>query len=1364
MAEENKYNIVIEAGADFVLPWYWYDSNGNPVNLTGATIEAQLRHFAEDTNFVEFICTHNGAGGRITITLPNEITTSLAWTSGVYEVMVTPVGGLRTRLLYGDAEIHQNVTRPVDGTFLYMLGIASWKDLPVVGNTSRLYFTYDDRKIYRWNGTNYIVTSVGNGIKSIDKLSTDVLEDTYRIIFDDGTYKDYVVKNGKGIESVEKVDTDVLDDTYRITFNDGTHIDYVVTNGKGVTSVTHVDGGTYRMSFNDDTHVDFDSVPRVMGAHSSSNTYNKLDLVTASGGVYIAKKDVPASTAITNTTYWQKLMANLEMGTVTTVAYDQSASGSIGGTADAPTLNLSIPRGATGNETINDAKGLGDTDYVLSADRVRTNTDGIVIAQKLLEEGEYTLTKADLESGSWTYSKKVGNAKRIRTKSLIPVLQNTVVYFGSPTLRQVVSLYKEPISNSTNANYITGSGWVDAGDGEKYFTATADGYIGVMFESTNNITVDDYDGVVTLVTHEKAWNSGSRPIRSLWYKDAQGTGEFTSTYLSTALATYTQGIIEANLNSDDFYFVLYRKSSDADDGAYVSIDNSFTPRHMIVNFMGNCKYSIGIRKNDRSAFTRAEINAARKAFTYNRYSAPELDYEDHHGVKIAKLDSFPYQISLTYNDTSTTYGCTTFKSCTSRIYKMPKGGMQVYANASAFPFRVFFFRIQDGIFVPASDYDYSGYNFNNADELLRSSFGRYYPYEDNLYFLINSSSGVTSLDTIKIGFGTIDPELRGRLTNIIPCAYTSGVIPGSDNVTAYYPTLNYWASGAHKSDTQIHYASFIRLQDAKSVTCSAEYSMQALIYNNSHTLIGRTYTHCLVRGQVDGMNYINLEQYGKEGYAIVTIRPKTTLEIPVSGASTITHKEYGNGGIHSYEAVLDNVYVEYYNHVTVSHATGLHPTIAHNIRALRNMQFSKMFSFDYANGHTGDSRYNLLETDNGTDIVYGGASFYGNIFDNVTVKSYATALQNFNSDFYKSDWLTGTIWANYGMVCNTAVSVLHGYMWEAGAFQFYVDDAPNVCGLSVTRNWDYNSQIDLLRPGDWLIYYDEDAEGGHFVLVADIVYINGEPFCIQVIDAATPLVRYRTFFVSDPLLKFNQELINAQPISVYKAFARCTDTSRLKTLEEAYGSISTNYTVGTLMCNRGSDSVYGYSDQYCYITVNDAEMESFGVYKDDVLVDTVTLPASDSGDWVSFGDHPLKALNIISILRTNGTGYYTLIPDNKETAQESFYFAPNKNCTLEHVGNNLRVTLQDVDDIAYVIVSYVDGDNKQHRMTHLPEEFSGNVLEVPWNLDYFGETCSFIQIRVIYKTEYGTYFLRKYFGESRHYVSTYDTSATPISD
>ena len=248
MAEENKYNITIETGADFVLPFLW-ETNGIPKDLTGTRIEAQLREYPEAVDVIDFTCSHNGEGGTITITLPNEVTKAIAYTYGVYDVFVVYPDGTKKRPLRGDVKIQHYVTKPLDGTGLFMVGISSYEDLPAVGNINRLYFCYAERKIFRWNGANYIATSIGNGIQKIEfKEHSSAFTDTYTIVYDDGSTWDFQVTS-KGIESIELIGStgsylDGTVDTYRIHFNNGTYYDYEVHGGRVVFPVFDVDWDT----------------------------------------------------------------------------------------------------------------------------------------------------------------------------------------------------------------------------------------------------------------------------------------------------------------------------------------------------------------------------------------------------------------------------------------------------------------------------------------------------------------------------------------------------------------------------------------------------------------------------------------------------------------------------------------------------------------------------------------------------------------------------------------------------------------------------------------------------------------------------------------------------------------------------------------------------------------------------------------------------------------------------------------------------------------------------------------------------------------------------------------------------------------
>lgn len=101
----------------------------------------------------------------------------------------------------------------------------------------------------------------------------------------------------------------------------------------------------------------------------STTTYEKLDMVISGGKTFVARDNVPVGTTTSTTTYWQQMVNSFESVTTTTVSASTGASASIIGTPDKPILSLQIPRGVSGNESIDDSAGEGDTDVVWSANK-----------------------------------------------------------------------------------------------------------------------------------------------------------------------------------------------------------------------------------------------------------------------------------------------------------------------------------------------------------------------------------------------------------------------------------------------------------------------------------------------------------------------------------------------------------------------------------------------------------------------------------------------------------------------------------------------------------------------------------------------------------------------------------------------------------------------------------------------------------------------------------------------------------------------------------------------------------------------------------------------------------------------------------
>ena len=237
MAESNKLDIAIDAGADFAMSFNITDNNDSVVDLTGAKIEAQLRQFSEANDYFPFTVTHSGITGRVKISMPHEMTAEIPFSSGVYDVKITFNDGTVKKPFYGEAYINPEVTRAYDGTILPVVAMESLYDLPSIGNLNRLYYIFETNEMYRWNGVNYVTAADPNSIVAVQKVSSENYTDKYRITFSNGNYSEYYVTNGRdgergvSIASIEKTSTVGLVDTYTITLTNGNTETFTVTNG-----------------------------------------------------------------------------------------------------------------------------------------------------------------------------------------------------------------------------------------------------------------------------------------------------------------------------------------------------------------------------------------------------------------------------------------------------------------------------------------------------------------------------------------------------------------------------------------------------------------------------------------------------------------------------------------------------------------------------------------------------------------------------------------------------------------------------------------------------------------------------------------------------------------------------------------------------------------------------------------------------------------------------------------------------------------------------------------------------------------------------------------------------------------------------
>lgn len=110
--------------------------------------------------------------------------------------------------------------------------------------------------------------------------------------------------------------------------------------------------------------------------------------------------------------------------------------------------------------------------------------------------GDYPLTVADIEAGTWSYSTKGTNSKRLRVKKLIPIKGGSVATYTNPSFK----VYFGTLATKTASSYSNASGWLSAAQTGATYTLPNDGYLAIIFETADGseASVSDYDCTVSI--------------------------------------------------------------------------------------------------------------------------------------------------------------------------------------------------------------------------------------------------------------------------------------------------------------------------------------------------------------------------------------------------------------------------------------------------------------------------------------------------------------------------------------------------------------------------------------------------------------------------------------------------------------------------------------------------------------------------------------------------------------------------------------------------------------------------------------------------------------------------------------------------
>lgn len=1020
------------------------------------------------------------------------------------------------------------------------------------------------------------------------------------------------------------------------------------------------------------------------------------------------------------------------------------------------------------------------------------------IYENLTNNGQYVIKASDLEVGSWSYSSKDINSARARMKQLIPVYAGMKITYSNTTFDTYFGILDTP----TSISYKQYSGWITDGNGT--YNITSDGWMTFIIRNHEDISADvdpsDFDSEVVIYINNyidsnqiinkmgifedtikvlKNVNKIENRIYLNWeqggyYGSNSESHSIGDPYInSVTIRTPKMALAPGN------YIVTIEKGLNAlllfyEDGEYHLFGNSII-ENKVNTFLfitkENSHYALMVKKNSEEALPISPSDGA--GVTLHEY-IPKLSVNEETGI----VDVNWHRI-IGITDT----GMINLSQTTSAsdILPIPKDGMNIYVDhevSDEVKYNVYFMKKDtNGAFIPDQDYAYSMTDWSGIQPTSTATkIGAYFPYSEGTYFTI-----ISRIAPVTICTGTKNHNY-GRLTNLAPVSfkYTSVIVNGE---TKYKIDPVFKAHGAdgEYSTAQIMYGSVIRIRDAQYVCCNPMYTLSAWIYDgnleNEQDYIEDTNTHeryfqynkfnhridCIYgkafspRFAYTGQTYIDLSKYDKNGYAIIVIHDKHT----VYPSTEITSRaEETHGIFRSYDDVLDNVFVGYYNHVVIEHAKSSNSIFFENLRTLKETTFPNTFAMHWRGPYNSEP-YPFAAMKNPTLGFYTGKYTANVPLQNVSCKSIATANQNPCSVVYCAEWksmdkneiydgVNSTSYTHnaYGGICSNLPTIITGLNWFAHGENYYYKIPDGWNGFKIMHDFDVITRADELQPGDWLFGASSpDLSDYHVITVTDIISINGEITCIETIDAYPPIWRYRTGWLTAPYSHINLEFSSTEPLDTFFNLVVRPPKSIYRRMKDIW-DMNTNYSVGTLMCDRGTDSVYCAGNRYLYITIADSNITEIKVFKNDQEVNSIVLEERDKIKLSYISD--LDSIDIIEDIRASGPGYYTLKPvygNIVGTVQESFYVANVVKLTQTKITRNtdncdvVEITFPNPENITCICAWYVPpatySNNNYVNLTQ--EEINYNSATGTWDINIIpfdqnsvGEGISPLNARILH--------------------------------
>jgi len=731
---------------------------------------------------------------------------------------------------------------------------------------------------------------------------------------------------------------------------------------------------------------------------------------------------------------------------------------------------------------------------------------------------------------------------------------------------------------------------------------------------------------------------------------------------------------------------------------------------------------------------------------------------------------------------SVSYIASTNGRASSAPIPIPKTGLKISVNparwkaGTAFTFRVMCVSItDDGLILDETSPDL----FAEATTQTSTAESVYIPYVEGAYIVIDTGD-----------YGS-DPA---RLVDAI-YAYSGEVetYGGNGKLLGLHPVRVFRQNGVpqilfgSKSsiiNTSRYYGGALWLRYTKSITVATPYDIVANVYrledDGTRTLVDSYYTmeQGTDNGKVAGVQHIDLSGYDFDGFIFFAVHNR--VQYDASAGSALSYKKNrGMGVMGQYLDVYNSVFVEYRNAYQYTVETGLQPTVFDNANAFMQYKFPERLASYYVHEwETEENRHYFDETYDATPAFYAGSYDANEVFLNVEGRSYWTGMYNINSrcyQFVRDTEHTGTTnqgRIGYGLTCTDFVSVLLGLRenYPPSAMAFATPYKFDV----VADDWDYQTQMDLLRPGDVLTEYryggseGQDATTEHCMICYEKKYVNGQLECIVMVEAGYPYTRF-TCLYNDKYVGLVGNFQSIRRLGDYH-YIRRIKPQYLTSIRETF-DLSKSYTPGTIMCDRGTNSVYctnphptngwALEQPELLLTITDDTASTVVIYKNGDEVASVSIGSQTRNGYrvLDIKDY------ILPYGDTSPEGLYTLKTNTSADVQERFWVQGPREFFVDGGDDDDRIIhVPDLANLRYMAVIYhktvIDQEVSKTANQYLivtPEEFGAATPEAgqPWDATWGEYTApaealdgaTYHATKLIYGvendgTDFGTYQLR----------------------